>query len=199
MWLIVVPPVARAFVVTTTSVPPQPSSDRARYSELQKSEVTVEESGLCPQDLGPGINEVRQRCFVNPLSHDIEKRSLCQDRLGTNDVIARPRKKTTREVTSFIMICRAAGRTLVSRMGAQRIVRLGTGSPGCNDAVSCYSRCLLQVLAAATVHACSSVYCTSSSIVRVYRLASLYGIVIVCRMHSILQLSTHIRYINGIF
>ena len=56
----------------------------ARYSELQKSEVTVEESGLCPQDLGPGINEVRQRCFVNPLSHDIEKRSLCQDRLGTN-------------------------------------------------------------------------------------------------------------------
>jgi hypothetical protein len=136
----------------------------ARYSELQKSEVTVEESGLCPQDLGPGINEVRQRCFANPFLHDIERRSLCQDRLGTNDVIhvARPRKKTTREVTSFIMICRAAGRTLVSRMGAQRIVRLGTGSPGCNDAVSCYSRCLLQVLA------CSSVYC--SSIVRVYRL-----------------------------
>ena len=80
------------------------------------------------------------------------------------------------------MICRAAGRTLVSQMGAQRIVRLGTGSPGCNDAVSCYSRCLLQVLAAATVHACSSVYCSSSSIVRVYRYD---GIVIVRRMHSI--------------
>jgi len=65
----------------------------ARYSELQKSEVTVEESGLCPQDLGPGINEVRQRCFANPVLRDIEKRSLCQDRLGTNDVIARPRKR----------------------------------------------------------------------------------------------------------
>ena len=28
----------------------------ARWDELQKSEVTLEESGLCPRDLGPGIN-----------------------------------------------------------------------------------------------------------------------------------------------
>ena len=28
----------------------------ARWDELQETEVTIEESGLCPQDLGPGIN-----------------------------------------------------------------------------------------------------------------------------------------------
>ena len=27
-----------------------------RYTELQRTEVTLEASGLCPQDLGPGIN-----------------------------------------------------------------------------------------------------------------------------------------------